>query len=120
MAKGTPRNATVAQVILQQAEAQEPTPEKPKKGVKAGLREGDTRITCIYRDEQNQILHDFAKTTGHSFRDVCVAMADHFIEEVIRPSTEEIGKLKRNGEPPEVYADMYQDDETPDKWAHIF
>lgn len=114
MAKGAPRNAAAALLA-----DQKPAEYKPaKSGVKAGLREGETRITCIYREDQSQVLHDWAKTTGRTFREVCLAMADAYIEEVIRPATSGDRKLKAKDEPPKEYADMYQD--TPDEWAQFF
>lgn len=125
MAKGTPRSATAANAILQQAAAPQPEPvEEPeyrpaKRGVNAGLRQGETRITCIYRQDQSQVLHDWAKTTGRTFREVCLAMADKYIEEVIRPATSGDRKLINTGDVPEAYADMY-DAETPDEWAQFF
>lgn len=148
MAKGTPRNATASQFILRQSETPEPeavkvsfrtvtedewdqrkgnsgsdtpTSYRPaKSGVKAGLREGETRITCIYREDQSQVLHDWAKTTGRTFREVCLAMADRYIEEVIRPATSGERKLKRTGEPPEAYADLYEMEASADEWAQFF
>ena len=90
-----------------------------KRGVNAGLRQGETRITCIYRQDQSQVLHDWAKTTGRTFRQVCLAMADRYIEEVIRPATSGDHKLINTGDVPEAYADMY-DAETPDEWAQFF
>lgn len=134
MPKGTPRTATAASAILQQATTpeqgqeqgtrvhatydREPAYKPATKGVKAGLKPGETRITCIYRDEQGQVLHDWAKTTGRTFREVCLAMADHYIEEVIRPATSGDRKLKAKGDVPEEYADLYA--ETPDEWAQFF
>lgn len=114
MAKGAPRNAAAA--LLQEQRADEYKPAK--KGVNAGLREGETRITCIYRQDQSRVLHDWAKTTGRTFREVCLAMADRYIEEVIRPATSGDHKLKTTGEPPEAYADLYAD--APDEWAQFF
>lgn len=95
-------------------------PYKPaKKGVNAGLKQGETRITCIFRQDQSHVLHAWAKTTGHTFREVCLAMADRYIEEVIRPATSGDRKLKRGtAEPPETYADLY--DATPDMWEQFF
>lgn len=138
MAKGTPRTATAASAILRQAETLETEPmakaaaakaheaiaDKPAykpatSGVKAGLREGETRITCIFREDQSQVLHDWAKTTGRTFREVCIAMADAYIENTIRPATSGNRKLNNTGTVPEAYADMY-DAETPDEWAQFF
>ena len=97
-----------------------PTTYRPAtKGVKAGLKAGESRITCIFRDEQSKVLHDWAKTTGRTFREVCLAMADHYIENVIRPATSGERKLKAKGDAPETYADMY-DTDTPDEWAQFF
>lgn len=120
MAKGTPRSATAAQSILQQTAPPEADEYRPaKKGVNAGLRKGETRITCIYRQDQSQVLHDWAKTTGRTFREVCIAMADRYIDEVIRPATSGDRKLNNTGDVPEAYADLY-DTETPDEWAQFF
>ena len=128
MAKGAPRNA--AEAILQSADSStassldlpgvEVEYQPAKKGVKAGLRPGETRITCIYRDDQSQVLHDWAKTTGRTFREVCLAMADRYIEEVIRPATSGKKKLKRTSEPPEAYIDLYETEASADEWAQFF
>ena len=97
-----------------------PTAYKPAtKGVKAGLKQGETRITCVFREDQSQVLHDWAKTTGRTFREVCLAMAERYIDEVIRKAAGEGLTLKHGAkEPPEAYADLYGD--TPDQWAKFF
>ena len=120
MAKGTPRGISAASAILQQP--QQPDEYKPdRRGVKAGLRQGETRITCIYREDQSQVLHDWAKTTGRTFREVCLAMADRYIEEVIKPATSGDRKLRKGkAEPPEAYADLYEAEPTADEWAQFF
>ena len=155
MPKGTPRTATAASVILQQAATPEQeqveyiirqadTPEQGKRndltssdmtdkvhtsygkpaytpaksGNNAGLRQGETRITCIFRQDHSKVLHDWAKSTGHTFREVCLMMADRYIEEVVRPATRGERKLKNTGDVPEAYADMY--DATPDEWEMLF
>ena len=115
MAKGAPRNAAAALLATQQATTEY---QPPKSGVKAGLREGETRITCIMREDQSQVLHDWAKTTGRTFREVCLAMADHYIEDVIRPATSGDRKLKTKDKQPEAYTDLYAD--APDEWAQFF
>ena len=88
------------------------------KGVKAGLKQGETRTTCIFRDEQSRVLHDWAKTTGRTFREVCLSMAHLYIEQVVRPATSGDRKLINTGDIPEAYAEMY--DEAPDQWAQFF
>ena len=119
MAKGAPRGIGAANAILQQPQQTEYRPDK--RGVKAGLREGETRITCIYREDQSQVLHDWAKTTGRTFREVCLAMAGRYIEEVVRPATSGDRKLKVGKvEPPEAYADLYETEPTADEWAQFF
>lgn len=97
----------------------EPAYKPAKRGNNAGLRQGETRITCIFRKDQSQVLHDWAKTTGHTFREVCLSMAERYIDEVIQPAVQGDRKLKRGKvEPPEVYADLYN--ATPDEWDVIF
>lgn len=91
----------------------------PKKGVRTGLKQGETRVTCIFTEEQNQVLHDWCKTTGRTFREVCLAMATHYIDTVIREAANEGLHLRRGAkEPPEAYADLYGD--MPDLWAKFF
>ncbi len=89
--------------------------------VKTGLREGETRVTCIFTDEQNQVLHDWAKTTGHTFREVCLAMADNYIESTIRLATKKKGGLTCPAltTPPDEYADLYKGWHN-DEWAEFF
>ena len=91
-----------------------------KKGVKAGLRQGETRITCIFRDDQNQVIHDWARTTGRSFREVTIAMADYYIDNVVRRAAKD-GKclISREAELPEAYADLY-DTNVSDTYAQYF
>lgn len=95
---------------------------RPRKGVKAGLRDGESRITCVLKDEQSQVLHDWAKTTGRTFREITLAMADRYIAEVIEQYGRDGGKLKRQGvEPPATYAHLYAEDETEeDEFARYF
>lgn len=119
MAKGAPRNAAAALLAGQQQQADDYKP--PKSGVKAGLREGETRITCIFTDEQSQLLHDWAKTTGRTFREVCLAMADRYIDEVIFMATDDGVRLKRGDkEPPERYVSIYEAEDAEDKFARYF
>lgn len=119
MAKPTARAATDPNAVmignLKKA-------DRPKTGVKAGLREGESRVTCVMHDDQNELLHDWAKMTGRTFREVTIAMADLYIEQVIGKFAEDGGKVKRNPdkEPPARYADLYADDATEDKFAKYF
>ena len=146
--KGTPRTATAAAEILRQHEQPEPqqvevivtegtygggtfvvqgpvndgtpTAYKPAtRGAKTGLKQGETRVTCILREDQSQVLHDWARTTGRTFREITLAMAERYIEEVIREAAS-VGLNVRQGakEPPEAYADLYGD--APDQWAKFF
>lgn len=87
--------------------------KKVTHGVKAGLLPDETRITCIFKDSQNQLLHDWSRTTEQSFKDICLAMADLYIEQVIAKAAADGAKVKRSikAEPPEQYIDLYEDDQ---------
>ena len=87
-------------------------------GVKAGLLPDEMRITFILKDAQNQILHDWARTTEQSFRNICIAMADMYIEQIIAKAAADGAKVKRSikAEPPEQYIDLYED-EQPNPYA---
>lgn len=92
-----------------------------RKGVKAGLKKNETRVTCIFTDDMNKVLHDWAKTTGRTFREVTLAMADRYIDEVIRKAAADGLKLNApSGETPEDYKDLYQDEEKPDPFSRYF
>lgn len=118
MAKQAARVATDANAAILNSFAKT---DKPKTGVKAGLRVGESRVTCVLSDDQNQILHDWAKTTGRTFREVTMAMADRYIEEVIAAAAKDGVKLERGEkEPPEAYANLYKDDASEDKFARYF
>ena len=83
---------------------------KPAKhGVKAGLREGETRVTCVFREDENRVLHDWAKTTGRTFREVCLAMCGTYIETVIKRAAEDGVRLNSYSEmPPSNFTDLYE------------
>lgn len=118
MAKQAARVATDANAAILNSFAKT---DKPKTGVKAGLREGESRVTCVLTDEQNQLLHDWAKTTGRTFREVTMSMAYKYIDEVIAMAVDDGMKLERGEkEPPERYADWYKDDASEDKFARYF
>lgn len=91
---------------------------KATRGVKAGLNPDESRVTCILKDEQNQILHDWARTTEQSFKEVCLAMAETYIQTVIAAAAADGAKVKRSvrKDPPAQYADLYED-ETPNLYA---
>ena len=92
--------------------------QKAKHGIKAGLEPDESRITCIFKDDQNQLLHDWCRTTEQSFKAVCLAMANLYIEQVIRAAADEGAKVKRSikSDPPEQYADLYEEP-APDPYA---
>ena len=119
MAKQQARTATDANAALLTRFTKKE--ERPKKGVKAGLREGESRVTCVLSDAQNQVLHDWAKTTGRTFREVTISMADKYIADVIAAAAKDGVKLERGeNEPPEQYADLYKADAAEDKFARYF
>lgn len=120
MAKQQARTATDANAAILSSFAKKE--ERPKKGVKVGLRLGETRVTCVLSDAQNQVLHDWAKTTGRTFREVTMAMADKYIGEVIGGAfAASGGKLKRGEkEPPEEFAQLYETEADEDEFAEFF
>lgn len=119
MVKQAARVATDANAAILNSFAKKD--ERPKTGVKAGLREGESRVTCVLSDAQNAVLHDWAKTTGRTFREVTMSMADRYIEEVIAAAAKDGVKLERGEkEPPEAYADLYKADAEEDKFARYF
>ena len=67
----------------------------PVPRVCAGLRQGDVRVTCVLTEEQAQILRDFAKTAGVTFREVCQSMASKYIDVVVRPQCAKGLRLRR-------------------------
>lgn len=90
-------------------------------GVKAGLKQGETRVTCIFTDDMNKVLHDWAKTTGRTFREVTMAMGERYIDEVIRQAAADGLKLNASrGVVPEEYAELYTDEEAPDPFSRYF
>lgn len=101
------RQATSGTVAAQLMDAKKP---RAKRGVKAGLKDGETRVTCVLTDDQSQVLHDWAKTNNRTFREITMAMADRYIAEVIKPYADEGHKLRRQAgvEPPASYADFYE------------
>lgn len=115
MATGRPaaRKATSGDVAAQLIQQKAP---RAKRGVKAGLKDGETRVTCVLTEDQSKVLHDFAKTNGRTFREVTMAMADRYIAEVIKPYAEAGHRLRRQPgvEPPETYVDFYEDTDTDD------
>lgn len=120
MAKPTARAATDANAAILGNLKQKNG--RPKSGAKAGLREGESRVTCVMADDQSELLHDWARMTGRTFREVTMAMADLYIEQVIGKYVSDGGKVERNKdkEPPEKYADMYEDGAAEDKFARYF
>ena len=84
---------------------------KPAKhGVKAGLREGETRVTCVFKEDETRVLHDWAKTTGRTFREVCLAMCGTYIETVIKRAAEDGVRLNLsdNEMPPSNFTYLYE------------
>jgi len=120
MTKQTARTATDANAAM--LANLKPKTERPKTGVKAGLRVGESRVTCVMADDQNELLHDWAHMTGRTFREVTMAMADLYIEQVIGKFAEDGGKVKRNPdkEPPERFAHLYEDEAAADEFAKYF
>lgn len=96
--------------------------ERPKTGVKAGLRDGESRVTCVMRDDQSELLHDWAKMTGRTFREITIAMADLYIDQVIGKFVEDGGKIRsrEGGTPPASYSDMYDESASVDEFAKYF
>lgn len=84
---------------------------RAKRGVKAGLKDGETRVTCVMTDDMSQVLHDFAKTYGKTFREVTMKMADSYIETYVRRSIEKDGKMRtvRGAKPPIDYEYLYEE-----------
>lgn len=111
-ARGIATTATTADKLIDRA-------PRAKRGVKAGLKDGETRVTCVLTDDQNQILHDWAKQNNRTFREVTMAMAERYIAEVIQPFAESGRKLRAQAGkvPPATYADYYEDDTTADMLA---
>lgn len=89
--------------------------------VKSGLREGETRVTCVFGEDENQVLHDWANTTGRTFREVCIHMVDHYINDVIRKAVKKNVGLTCQAMtlPPDEYADLYKGWHN-DEWAEFF
>ena len=81
MAKMAARSARAAFANEMQGEDRRPS--------ERGLREGDTRMSCVVRKDQAQVLHDWARTAGKSFREVCVTMIDRYVAEVIERAHED-------------------------------
>lgn len=111
--KPAARKATGGDMAAQLIQAKAP---RPKKGVKAGLKDGETRVTCVLTDDQSQVLHDWAKTNNRTFREITLAMANRYIAEVIKPYAEQGHRLRRQAgvEPPATYTDFYEDAGTDD------
>ena len=128
MAKSKPEARTAtdpnAALLGNMRKSVEERSEKPTNGVRKGLRDGELRVTCILGEQQNEVLHDWAKVSGRTFREVCMSMADKYIEDVIAQYVKDGGKLRTRedgAEPPSDYADLY-DEGTPvdDKFARYF
>lgn len=89
--------------------------------VTTGLREGETRVTCVFGEAESQVLHDWANTTGRTFREVCIHMVGRYIADVIRPATKKNDGLVCPSVtlPPDEYADIYKGWHN-DEWAEFF
>ncbi|MBR3226370.1 MAG: hypothetical protein IKF78_13705 [Atopobiaceae bacterium] len=89
--------------------------------VDTGLREGETRVTLVFGKDENQVLHDWADTTGRTLHEIAVHMVGHYIEDVIRPAAKEKGGLTCPSltTPPDEYADLYKGWHN-DEWAEFF
>lgn len=90
-------------------------------GVRVGLRPGELRVTCVLSDIQNDLLHAWSATSGRTFRQVTMAMADFYIENVIGMAVRDGVKLKRSEgkEPPVDYSEWYES-EFNDPYAEFF
>lgn len=95
-----------------------------KQGVKAGLREGETRVTCVFGEDENQVLHDWARLTRRTFREVCVAMVQSYIDGTISGALARTGTklIATNGrDVPKAYIHFYNDgDGDDDMFAACF
>jgi len=90
-------------------------------GVKAGLKQDEIRVTCIFTDDMNKVLHDWAKTTGRTFKEVTMVMCERYIDEVIRQAASDGLKLNAaDGQIPADYADLYKDETAPDPFSRYF
>ena len=121
MAKPTARKAADPNEALLQS-IDTTGSKRAKRGVRAGLREGEVRVTCIFTDAQNRLLHDWAKTTGRTFREVAMAMADLYVSQTIKGYVDGGGKLKRSAgsEPPTGYESFYEEETGEDPFAKYF
>ena len=121
MAKPTARKAADPNEVLLQGLSSTES-KRAKRGVRAGLRSGETRVTCIFTDEQNRILHDWARTTGRTFREVTMAIADLYINATVKGYVDGGGKLKRDpdSEPPAGYEHFYEEEAGEDPFAKYF
>ena len=90
-----------------------------KNGVRANLREGELRVTCVIREDQSKVLHDWGKTAGRTFREVCISMAEHYITNVISVAAAKHKLNCTDGNPPEDYAYLYGE-QPDDCWAEWF
>jgi hypothetical protein len=120
MAKPAARRAADPNEVLLQS--LDTSNKRAKRGVRAGLRDGETRVTCIFTDEQNTLLHDWAKTTGRTFREVTMAMADLYVREVVSGYVDGGGRLKlgKDQQPPKGYESYYEEDAGEDPFAKYF
>lgn len=88
---------------------------------RTGLRDGEIRVTCIFTDEQNALLHDWAHTAGKDWREVTLAMADRYIKDVIEKYAEEGGKLRKSPKfAPEVERTLLADKYEADPFEEFF
>jgi len=93
-----------------------------KQGVKAGLREGETRITCVFGEDENQVLHDWAKLTRRTFREVCIAMVRLYINSTISSAIAKTGvklNVTSGRNVPKQYSNLYNDEDS-DVFAKCF
>lgn len=128
MAKSKPAARTAtdpnAALLDNMRKSVEERSEKPTNGVRKGLRDGELRVTCILGEQQNEVLHDWAKLSGRTFREVCISMADHYIADVIGQFVKDGNKLrtrKEGAEPPSDYVDLYEESKpSDDKFAQYF
>ena len=121
MAKPTARKAADPNEALLQS-IDTTGSKRAKRGVRAGLREGEVRVTCIFTEEQNAVLHDWARTTGRTFREVTMAMADLYINTTVKGYVDGGGKLKlgKDQQPTNGYESFYDDTSQEDPFAKYF
>ncbi len=97
--------------------AREILSKRPTTGARSGLRDGETRVTIVLSDDLNAVLHDWARASGRTWREVCMVMAMRYVTDVVGAWVKDGHRLRRkDGEPiPEAFADYY--DDGPDEIA---